>query len=136
MVYTNGPRKPREFQVSGDQTARVTPVPIPNTVVKPRRADDTARVTVWERRSSPGLNSKAGPIQSDRPFLFANDNDIYIDRVHTQGSTSTYTDTGSMPMARSEQNQVLVIGALLFGTVLKHHAALPTPRITSASARL
>jgi hypothetical protein len=39
----------------GDHTARVTPVPIPNTEVKPRRADDTARVTVWERRSSPGL---------------------------------------------------------------------------------
>ena len=44
------------LQVSGDQTARVTPVPIPNTEVKPRRADDTAWVTVWERRSSPGLN--------------------------------------------------------------------------------
>ena len=43
-------------QVSGDHTARVTPVPIPNTEVKPRRADGTARVTVWERRSSPGLN--------------------------------------------------------------------------------
>ena len=49
----------RLLQVSGDHTARVPPVPIPNTVVKPRRADDTARATVWERRSSPGLNSKA-----------------------------------------------------------------------------
>jgi hypothetical protein len=47
------------LQVSGDQTARVTPVPIPNTEVKPRRADDTARVTVWERRSSPELNPRA-----------------------------------------------------------------------------
>jgi hypothetical protein len=44
------------FQFPGDHTARVTPVPIPNTEVKPRRADDTARATVWERRSSPGLN--------------------------------------------------------------------------------
>src|ERR1700730_506071 len=51
------------LQVSGDQTARVTPVPIPNTEAKPRRADDTAWVTVWEPRSAPGLNWK-------RPLLF------------------------------------------------------------------
>src|SRR5580693_361158 len=56
-------QKRASLQVSGDQTARVTPVPIPNTEVKPRRADDTAWVTVWERRSSPGLNWK-------RPLLF------------------------------------------------------------------
>src|SRR5438270_8629697 len=39
----------------GDHTAGVTPVPIPNTAVKPRRADCTARETVWESRSSPAL---------------------------------------------------------------------------------
>ena len=32
-----------------------TPVPIPNTVVKPLIADGTARVTAWESRSSPGF---------------------------------------------------------------------------------
>src|SRR5882724_4339624 len=58
------------LQVSGDQTARVTPVPIPNTEVKPRRADDTAWVTVWERRSSPGLHCKGRFEKSKRPFLF------------------------------------------------------------------
>ena len=58
----------RAFQVSGDQTARVTPVPIPNTVVKPRRADDTAWVTVWERRSSPGLNQR--PVRFFGPAFF------------------------------------------------------------------
>src|SRR5215467_8095944 len=68
----------REFEVpkgelqklSGGHTARVTPVPIPNTEVKPRRADDTARVTVWERRSSPGLIYKGRSEQSDRPLCF------------------------------------------------------------------
>src|ERR1700721_3027493 len=60
----------REFKFPGDHTARVTPVPIPNTEVKPRRADDTARVTVWERRSSPGLKSKGRLEQSRRPFCF------------------------------------------------------------------
>jgi hypothetical protein len=44
------------LRFSGGHTARVTPVPIPNTEVKPRWADDTARVTAWERRSLPGLN--------------------------------------------------------------------------------
>src|SRR6266446_3722943 len=60
------------FQFPGDHTARVTPVPIPNTVVKPRWADDTARATVWERRSSPGLEYK-GPVRfiPDRPFVFS-----------------------------------------------------------------
>ena len=37
-------------QVVGDHTAGVTPVPIPNTEVKPRWADGTARESVWERR--------------------------------------------------------------------------------------
>ncbi len=34
---------------------RVTPVPIPNTTVKPLEADGTARETVWESRWSPGF---------------------------------------------------------------------------------
>jgi hypothetical protein len=55
----------------GGHTARVTPVPIPNTEVKPRRADDTARVTVWERRSPPGLKLKRPARFLPRPaFLF------------------------------------------------------------------
>jgi hypothetical protein len=50
-----------DFQFPGGLTARVTPVPIPNTEVKPRRADDTALETARERRSPPGLSSKAVP---------------------------------------------------------------------------
>ena len=46
-----------QIDFPGGHTAGATPVPIPNTEVKPRRADDTARVTVWERRSLPGLKS-------------------------------------------------------------------------------
>ena len=34
----------------GGHTARVTPVPIPNTEVKPRWADRTASLWVWESR--------------------------------------------------------------------------------------
>ena len=46
----------QEFEkFSGDFVGRVTPVPIPNTEVKPAGADGTARETVWESRKSPGL---------------------------------------------------------------------------------
>ena len=40
-------------QLVGDLTAGDPPVPIPNTEVKPRRADGTARESVWESRSLP-----------------------------------------------------------------------------------
>ena len=36
---------------------RVTPVPIPNTKVKPYRADGTAGAALWKSRLLPGHNS-------------------------------------------------------------------------------
>ena len=41
------------FPVSGGNAGGVTPDPIPNSEVKPSRADGTARETVWESRSLP-----------------------------------------------------------------------------------
>ena len=43
----------RTTPVSGGDAERATPVPIPNTEVKPLRADGTARAAVWESRSPP-----------------------------------------------------------------------------------
>ena len=43
----------------GGHRSRVTPVPIPNTEVKPATADGTAWVTVWESRSPPGFFTKS-----------------------------------------------------------------------------
>ena len=43
----------RRLRFVGDLTAGDPPVPIPNTEVKPRRADCTARESVWESRSLP-----------------------------------------------------------------------------------
>ena len=43
-------------QISGGRSDRVPPDPISNSEVKPVSADGTARVTVWESRSSPDLN--------------------------------------------------------------------------------
>ena len=42
------------IKVSGGHSEGATPVPFPNTEVKPFSADGTARETVWESRSSPG----------------------------------------------------------------------------------
>ena len=39
----------------GSYSEGVTPVPIPNTAVKSLSADGTARATVWESRTLPGL---------------------------------------------------------------------------------
>src|SRR4026208_2451761 len=48
----------KSHRFSGDFVGRVTPVPIPNTEVKPAGADGTARETAWESRKSPGLIQK------------------------------------------------------------------------------
>ena len=50
--------EPRTARFLGGYAEGVTPVPIPNTEVKPLRADGTARVAVWESRSPPGINQK------------------------------------------------------------------------------
>ena len=44
--------------IFGDNDAEVTPVPIPNTVVKLCSADDTWWEAAWESRSSPELTRK------------------------------------------------------------------------------
>ena len=41
----------------GGYSGKVTPVPIPNTVVKLTRADGTAWVTVWKSKSPPSSDS-------------------------------------------------------------------------------
>ena len=46
------------FRFSGLISERATPVPIPNTEVKPFCADGTARAAVWESRTRPGFYSK------------------------------------------------------------------------------
>ena len=50
-IYSVVEDRVSEFlKFAGEFTTRVTPVPIPNTEVKPRWADGTARVSVWEIR--------------------------------------------------------------------------------------
>ena len=46
---------------------RGTPVPIPNTTVKPQTADGTALETVWESRWPPNLKKKRKPTRDESP---------------------------------------------------------------------
>ena len=55
----------------GGHRSRVTPVPIPNTEVKPATADGTARAGGWESRSLPGINYQSPSFNEDGLFLFA-----------------------------------------------------------------
>ena len=50
---SDGKRKPETRRISGDNSLRDPPVPIPNTEVKPQHADGTWLATARESRSSP-----------------------------------------------------------------------------------
>ena len=58
------------LEVPGGLAGGVTPVPIPNTEVKPSKADDTAAVRQWDSRTLPGYK-KSLLEQSGRLFYFA-----------------------------------------------------------------
>ena len=53
----------------GDRSEEDPPVPIPNTEVKLLSPDGTAQATVWESRTSPGLNPTKGPLVPPEGFL-------------------------------------------------------------------
>jgi hypothetical protein len=57
------------IQLFGGYSEGDTPVPIPNTEVKPFSADGTARETAWESRTPPRSNARALR-QSEGLFLF------------------------------------------------------------------
>jgi hypothetical protein len=52
------PSRERRPRFPGGYRGGVTPVPIPNTEVKPSTADGTAREALWESRSLPGIDSR------------------------------------------------------------------------------
>ena len=62
-------RSPTASKFPGGHRGRVTPVPIPNTEVKPATADGTACVGVWESRSLPGFNREKGMPKQHSLFL-------------------------------------------------------------------
>src|SRR5262249_50782223 len=66
-------RRTPDTKYAGGHRIRVTPVPIPNTEVKPDTADGTARETGWESRSLPAVFVKKPDVETRRAFaLYAN----------------------------------------------------------------
>ena len=59
-------------KVSGDDSWRAPPVPIPNTEVKPPNADGTRLGTAWESRKSPGSKGSGGNGSFSRFQIIAN----------------------------------------------------------------
>lgn len=57
------------FNVPGVLAGGATPVPIPNTEVKPSKVDDTAAARQWESRTMPGYKKKPAG-ESQQAFLF------------------------------------------------------------------
>ena len=60
----------RILQFPGGNGEGATPVPIPNTEVKPFSADGTARAAGWESRTPPGILLK--------PVFIFNENGLFI----------------------------------------------------------
>jgi hypothetical protein len=56
-------------QFLGDLSEEDPPVPIPNTAVKLLSPDGTARASVWESRTSPGLLQQS-PLITERALSF------------------------------------------------------------------
>ena len=67
LIHIGESRRPSRFP--GGHRRRVTPVPIPNTEVKPSTADGTAWATAWESRSLPGIFLNARYWRRYRAFL-------------------------------------------------------------------
>ena len=57
-------------EYAGGHRSRVTPVPIPNTEVKPTTADGTVWATAWESRSLPAVIPRARGEKSRALFSF------------------------------------------------------------------
>jgi hypothetical protein len=60
-----------DIEFPGGYSGGATPVPIPNTVVKPSSADGTALATRWESRTPPGIDLKAWSTLWIGPFFYS-----------------------------------------------------------------
>src|SRR2546427_1865892 len=89
--YKDQSTKTKDLRFSGGCVERVTPVPIPNTEVKPLGADGTARATAWESRKPPGLLNEKPAREISRAFplttfLSAISNFLHPLRLHVTKS--------------------------------------------------
>ena len=92
-------------KISGGYAEGATPVPIPNTEVKPLWADDTARVAAWESRSPPELiTQKPRLINSDGAFVVCiNKNNVNQCVSDLRSSRNMASDTVSCCVRKLKQ---------------------------------
>lgn len=89
-------------EISGDHSGGETPVPIPNTAVKPTSADGTALATGWESRSLPGISllylaPKGAFLYSERQQTPAR----HLTLQHTESPARGREGIGQCPVAGS-----------------------------------
>lgn len=90
--------------ISGGNVEGAIPDPIPNSVVKPFRADGTARVIAWESRSLPGYFE--GLVDTRGPF--------FCSTVLPGSSHRVFTVvTGSGDVDRRENTRDFLVGSFL-----------------------
>ena len=77
---------PENIEISGDNSVEVTPVPIPNTVVKLFSADDTWWEAAWESRTSPVISYRwpVGQAVKTSPFHGGNMGSIPVRVTRTE----------------------------------------------------
>src|SRR5438105_7662332 len=71
----------------GDHSDGETPVPIPNTAVKPVSADGTGLATVWKSRSSP----RSFLLPEKRRACLASSHRHWVSRHHRSGTAAMLT---------------------------------------------
>ena len=87
--------------IFGDNDAEVTPVPIPNTVVKLCSADDTWREAARESRSSPESTRKGFGLCERYSSLAQSVEHAAVNRVVVGSSPTWGAKTKGAPLERS-----------------------------------
>ena len=90
---------PQAAKFAGGHRIRVTPVPIPNTEVKPDTADGTARETVWESRSLPALFWKAR-LGNQSGLLFVHRQQASVAALQARPITAQFPALRWSPLSR------------------------------------
>ena len=113
-----------ERTVSGGHGGGVTPVPIPNTAVKPASADGTWGETPWESRTPPGFRSDEAHRSGGGPRRTSGLGPCGRRSVGAVCVATTPTPTGSREASR-ERLRVVAMAAGAVATVLVAHAIDP-----------
>ena len=120
----------------GGHRSRVTPVPIPNTEVKPATADGTARAGGWESRSLPGINYTKPQCQRGLGFFFFPSSLVCIkDGLRSSGRISKLDHGTPIALSCMRNCPVSLILIVLIAALASACSDSPTsPSTASASS--